>query len=183
MAIEQVAKRLKNEFDFLILTSRMRKDLLKREVRDEGVVVRVGFGNRFDKFLLPILGIRAAYKFKKNKTKIILWGMDLSFGALAGALFKFLNTKIPFVVTLQYGYGDERVARGRFGIINLMFRFMLQEADRVTAISSYLLDLARRYGYIGSEALIHNGVDLEKFTRSSDRVSGRMTGRIPLKYF
>ncbi|OGF49173.1 hypothetical protein A3G55_04430 [Candidatus Giovannonibacteria bacterium RIFCSPLOWO2_12_FULL_44_25] len=179
VAIEQVAKRLKNEFDFLILTSRMRKDLLKREVRDEGVVVRVGFGNRFDKFLLPILGIRAAYKFKKNKTKIILWGMDLSFGALAGALFKFLNTKIPFVVTLQYGYGDERVARGRFGIINLMFRFMLQEADRVTAISSYLLDLARRYGYIGSEALIHNGVDLEKFTRSSDRVPRRMTGQNP----
>src|SRR3989344_4047386 len=47
VAIEQVAKRLKNEFDFVIFTSWMRRDLPKREARDDGLVVRLGLGNKF----------------------------------------------------------------------------------------------------------------------------------------
>ena len=87
VAIEQVANRLKDRFDFIIFTSRMRRDLPKKEARSEGAVIRIGLGNKLDKYLLPILGVFTAYKFKKNKTKIIIWGMDLSFGALAAAFF------------------------------------------------------------------------------------------------
>src|SRR3989344_1390344 len=51
VAIEQVAKRLGDKYDFFIFTSRMRRDLPKREVRSEGGVVRVGLGTRFENFL------------------------------------------------------------------------------------------------------------------------------------
>ena len=174
VAIEQVANRLKNRFDFVIFTSRMRRDLPKREVRNEGLVVRIGFGNKFDKFLLPVFGALAAHKFKKNKQKIILWGMDLSFGALAAALFKFFNQKIPFVFTIEYGYGDKRVASGRLGVIGLTFRFILMQSDYITAISNYLLNLCKQYGYIGEEAVIHNGVDIEKFTNQESRTGNHV---------
>ncbi len=174
VAVEQVVNRLKDRFDFVIFTSRMRRDLPKNEVRNEGLVVRIGFGNKFDKFLLPILGIWAAHKFKKDKQKIILWGMDLSFGALAAALFKFLNQKIPFVFTIEYGYGNERIASGRLGAIGLAFRFILMQADYATAISNYLLNLCKQYSYIGEEAVIHNGVDLEKFTNQESRIGNRV---------
>ena len=98
IAIEQVAKRLKGEsaspaggFDFIIFTSRMRRDLPKREVRDEGLVVRVGFGTKFDKFWLLFFGWLAAWReLKKQRRKILFWVMDFSFGAAPVSLGPFV---------------------------------------------------------------------------------------------
>ncbi|OGF63149.1 hypothetical protein A3C77_02145 [Candidatus Giovannonibacteria bacterium RIFCSPHIGHO2_02_FULL_45_13] len=173
VAIEQVAKRLKNEFDFVIFTSWMRRDLPKREARDDGLVVRLGLGNKFDKFLLPILGCLAAIHEitrirARSDAKIIFWAMDLSFGSLTAAILKMFYLQVHLVFTIQYGYGDERVARGRFGFMNLAFRLILLQADYVTAISSYLMKLCNQYGFIGEQAVIHNGVDLKKVNRRKE---------------
>src|SRR3989344_2476279 len=139
VAIEQVAKRLRNEFNFVIFTSRMRRDLPKMEMRDEGCVVRIGFGNHFDKFWLLFFGWFAVWReLRKQRRKIIFWVMDFSFGAAAAGILKILYPKIPLIFTIQYGYGDERVAKGRFGLMNLAFRLILLQSDYVTAISKYL---------------------------------------------
>src|SRR3989344_9302030 len=168
VAIEQVAKRLGDKYDFFIFTSRMRRDLPKIEVRSEGVVVRVGLGTRFDKFLLLIFGPfcawRLARSFDPAPDRMIWWAMDFSFGAGVAGILKIFYQKIPLIFTIQYGYGDERVAKGRLGLMNLAFRLILLQSDYVTAISNYLLNLCGQYGYIGEEAVIHNGVDLEKFS-------------------
>ena len=168
VAIEQVAKRLGDKYDFFIFTSRMRRDLPKREVRSEGVVVRVGLGTRFDKFLLLIFGPfcawRLARSFDPAPDRMIWWAMDFSFGAGVAGILKIFYQKIPLIFTIQYGYGDERVAKGRLGLMNSAFRLILLQSDYVTAISNSLLNLCGQYGYIGEEAVIHNGVDLEKFS-------------------
>ena len=175
VAIEQVAKRLRNEFNFVIFTSRMRRDLPKMEMRDEGCVVRIGFGNHFDKFWLLFFGWFAVWReLRKQSRKIIFWVMDFSFGAAAAGILKILYPKIPLIFTIQYGYGDERVAKGRFGLMNLAFRLILLQSDYVTAISNYLLNLCKQYGYIGEEAVIHNGVDLKKFTNQESRTENRV---------
>ena len=175
VAIEQVAKRLRNEFNFVIFTSRMRRDLPKMEMRDEGCVVRIGFGNHFDKFWLLFFGWFAVWReLRKQRRKIIFWVMDFSFGAAAAGILKILYPKIPLIFTIQYGYGDERVAKGRFGLMNLAFRLILLQSDYITAISHYLLNLCGQYGYIGEEAVIHNGVDLEKFTNQESRTENRV---------
>ncbi|QQG42844.1 MAG: glycosyltransferase family 4 protein [Candidatus Giovannonibacteria bacterium] len=175
VAIEQVAKRFKDMFDFVIFTSRMRGDLPTMEVRSEGLVIRVGFGNKFDKFLLLFFGwFRALRELKKRRGRMIFWVMDFSFGAAVAGFLKIFYPKIPLVFTIQYGYGEERVARGRFGLMNLAFRLILMQADYVTAISNYLLDLCKQYGYIGEEAVIHNGVDLKKFTNQESRLENRV---------
>ncbi len=163
IAISEIAKRLSGKFDFVIVTARMRRDLPKKEIRKEGMVIRVGFGNYFDKFFLPIFSVFAISKLIKNN-QTLFFGVDLSFGALAGAIAKFFHPKIPLVFNIQYGYGDERVASGRGGFIGRAFHFILFKADYVTAISTYLFDLAHKYGYTGEEAIIHNGVDFEKFS-------------------
>jgi len=165
VAIEQVAERLKNRFDFFIFTSRMDGKLPTREKRSEGLVIRIGFGNRFDKFWLLIFGWFAAWReLKKRRGKIVFWVMDFSFGAAPAGFLTILYPKTPLVFTIQYGYGDERVARGRLGFMNLAFRLILTQADYVTAISSYLLNLCKHYGYIGGGVVLHNGVDIEKFS-------------------
>ena len=168
VAIHEAAMRLKNRYDFFIFTSRMRRDLPKREVRGEGLVIRVGFGNRFDKFWLlffgPFYAWRLARSFDRAPDRMIWWAMDFSFGAAAAGILKIFYQKISLIFTIQYGYGDERVAKGRFGLMNLAFRLILLQSDYITAISHYLLNLCGQYGYIGEEAVIHNGVDLEKFS-------------------
>src|SRR3989338_2088853 len=181
IALEEIARRLSQDFDFFIITARFKRDLPKIEKRPEGEIIRVGFGSKFDKILFPILGFLTAIRvivsdlgFRisdfKRPQGLILWGMELSHGSLAAAFLKFFFCSLPFIFTIQYGYGEERISRGRFGIINYAFRFILNRADRVTAISSHLLALVRKYGYEGQADLIPNGVDIQKFKIKNEKL-------------
>ena len=190
IAIQEVAKRLSAEFDFFILTARMRRSLPRREIRPEGVVIRLGFGTRFDKWLLPFTalfyifwnlefgseancfasdgrspGICRGGKFwNLAKPKgFALWGMDIGQGALAAAGIKFLYPRLPFVLTVQYGESEARLREGRAGFIARAFRLMLGQADAVTVISRYLLAYTRDSGYCGPAVVIPNGADIAKF--------------------
>jgi len=166
IAIQEIARRLRNRFDFYIVTARFLRNLPKREECPEGTVIRIGPGTRFDKWLLPFFifwnlefGI---WNFRRQYNGL-LWGVDIGMGSLTAAILKFFQPKIPFIFNIQYGYGEERLRKGRLGAIGLAFRFILSQADYVTAISTYLLDLARNYGYKGRGEVIHNGVDIQKF--------------------
>lgn len=168
IAIQEIAKRLKNEFRFFVITARMSPSLSKRESRPESTVIRVGFGSKFDKWLMPVLAIPYFSREIRNQgiapSRVILWGMDISAGALGASFLKIIFPRLPFVFSIQYGYGEERLRRGRFGMIRRAFVFMLRRADSVTAISSYLADAARQFGYQKKVELLPNGVDLKQFS-------------------
>lgn len=168
IAIQEVARRLAGEFRFFIVTARMRRDLPKREVRPEGTVIRVGFGTPFDKWLLPFAGPCAFFR-ERGGARAILWGVDISAGSLAAAFVKFLSPKTPFVFTIQYGYGGERLRKGRLGAVGKAFSWMLGRADAVTAISKYLAAEAAAFGYSRPVELLPNGVSLDAFLRTSAR--------------
>ncbi|MDP3710310.1 MAG: glycosyltransferase family 4 protein [bacterium] len=157
IAIQEITKRLKDRFDFYIITSRLRRDLPPKEVRPEGTIVRIGFGTRFDKWLLPFAPL-----YYKNSASIML-GVDISQGSLAAAFYKLLHPKCKFVFNIQYGYGEERLRKGRLGMLALAFRIILRQADCVTAISKHLSDVAREYNYKRSMEVIPNGVDFNRF--------------------
>lgn len=171
IAIQEVTRRLKGDFDFFIFTARFRPDLPRRETRDEGAVIRVGVGGGFDKWLFLIGAVFAALGERRRlgSRPVLLWGMDISVGSGVGAILNFLMPKLPFVLTVEYGYGDERIERGRFGLINKGLRFMLWRASAVTAISTYLADTARRYGYQQAVEVIPNGVSVEQFQAAARR--------------
>ncbi|MDP3770460.1 MAG: glycosyltransferase family 4 protein [Candidatus Sungbacteria bacterium] len=185
IAIQESSRRLSAVFDFFIITARNRRDLPAWEVVPEGVVIRVGFGNRFDKWLLPLCGFFAVLKlvlrgsielpYKRSRVcSTLFWGMDISQGSMSAWLLKIIFPRTPFVFTVQYGYGDSRLAHGRGGFIGAAFRRMLTSADYATAISSYLFDTMIHYGYIGSAKIIPNGVDTNVFAYKSDAdVAGR----------
>ncbi len=168
IAIQEITRRLGGYFNFVIFTSRFEKKLLVRDQVPEGRVVRVGIGSRIDKILFPVFGALAAVRMaRKENMPLLFWGMDLSHGALAGAIASLFCRKIPFVFTLQYGYGDARVAYGRLGMIGLAFRFLVRRSFATVSISRYLADLARRYGYRGKEFIIPNGVDGSVFRQKN----------------
>jgi glycosyltransferase involved in cell wall biosynthesis len=190
IAIQEVAKRLAREFDFFILTARFRRSLARREIRPEGTIIRLGLGTRFDKWILPFaalfyfiwdLGRKpiawlptgearefaeganfGIWNFAKPRG-FALWGVDIGQGGFAAAFLKSIFPRMPFILTLQYGESEERLHYGRHGINLWAFKRMLRRTDYLTAISTYLLDLARRYDYCGPAEVIHNGVAAAKF--------------------
>lgn len=165
IAIQEIAERLKHQCRFFIITARMKRELPSREARPEGVVVRVGMGREVDKWLFLFLGPIAAFRelSRAGAGKVLLWGMDISAGSVAAAVVKRLRPDARFVLSVQYGYGGERIRRGRFGLIGRAYRFMLGSADAVTAISRFLAETAGQFGYRRRVEIIPNGAALERF--------------------
>ena len=161
VAIREIASRLTGSFDFVIITARRDKKLPKSENFPEGLVRRIGFGSFFDKWLLIFFGPVLTKKYIK-KGETILWGMDISQGSFSASILKFFHQDIPFVLTVQYGESKKYLKKGRGGLIGWSFRFMLNQADRVTVISNYLAELTKTYGWRKEISLVPNGISLGK---------------------
>jgi glycosyltransferase involved in cell wall biosynthesis len=162
VSLRQVTERLSPDFEFLIVTARNRAGRARHEPTSGGTLWRLGLGTPIDKWLLPALLAPVADRLARARAegrRALLWGVDITQASLAAALFHRLDGRAPFLLTIQYGGGPERVARGRAGGIRWAFRTMLSTADAVTAISTPLVDLARRHGYRGPATVIPNGVD------------------------
>ena len=188
IAIQEVSRRLCDTHDFYIITARQKHELPKKEIVSEGTIIRAGFGTWFDTWLLPVAGIAAVCKLafsgeiskpwrRSSRHSLLIWGMDISQGSLAGYFFKMLFPHVPFVLTIQYGYGDARLGEGRMGAIGIAFRRMLRSADAVTSISTYLHRAAERYGYAGVAAVIPNGVDASVFSFQAHAEHAKETDR------
>jgi glycosyltransferase involved in cell wall biosynthesis len=176
IALRQIAERLSDEYNFHILTARSSPNNPRGETSPVASVRRLGIGSPVDKWLLPVL-VWPAWRMVRRDlargAKTILWGMDITQASLSASLIRRFVPRVPFALTIQYGGGPERVARGRWGLIRLAFEQMLSRVDYVTAISSPLLELAREYGYGGPAVLIPNGVDLDRFRPRGPRSGSR----------
>ena len=115
---------------------------------------------------------------RKEKSNLAIWGMDLSQGSAAALLIKSAFPGVPFIFTVQYGYGEDRIAHGRLGLVKKAFYRMLESADHVTAISHHLCGVIRAYDYCGPLALIPNGVDSEKFNVKNGSSAARKNAKV-----
>jgi glycosyltransferase involved in cell wall biosynthesis len=168
IALRQVSARLRHEFDFLIITGRYDRRLPKADQIEEVPVWRVGIGHALDKWLLPVaaLWIRRRIEVDPGRQHQLLWGLDITQASLSAAFIRRLDDHSPFLLTIQYGESRERLENGRMGMIRRSLRFMLSQADRVTAISTPLAGYATGHGYLEPVAIIPNGVDPSLFQRS-----------------
>ncbi|RJQ36824.1 glycosyltransferase [Candidatus Parcubacteria bacterium] len=165
IAIEHVARRLASEYRFFIITARMNRDLAPMQFREEGVIVRVGLGTRYDKFLLPFWGTIKVLGMMRRTKPAFFWPVMVNW---SGLIPYFINTlrfwdHIPVFQTLQEGDSEAHIRHGRFGMTGFAWRFALRRADEVQAISSYLGDFSRQFGYRGRVRVIPNGIDFSVF--------------------
>lgn len=166
VAIQEITKRLP-AMRFLILTARMSRRLPRQEERGNVTVARLGFGTRFDKWFLPLFAFMEALRH----TPVLLWGMMVSQGTVAGYFVKKIHPRIPFIVTLQEGDADAHLRRGRAGLIRFFWKRVCAAADGITAISEHLAQHAKEAGWRGEVAIIPNGVDENYVSRSFERMA------------
>ncbi len=165
---EEVAARLKGRYDITIIAARMRKDLPIDDVLSTGVKVkRVGFGWSIDKWLYPILAPSAAVALQPDVIHAVLE----SFAGLALIFSRNVLPKTKRILTCQ----STNTAT--------LLKPMHAAADRITAISSVLVQRAQNFGYTAQ--LIPNGIRSKELLEASmERVPGRIlfVGRLePMK--
>ncbi len=168
LAVREITDRI-SDFKFDLICARLRRDLPRQEKIGNVNVWRIGFGNNFDKILLPLFGFLKAKKLvsgdKRFATsdKPLLWGVMASWGSLAAFVYKLFYPRVPFLLTLQEGDAPEYIEKGRLGMVGFSWKLLLQKTDFVQVISNYLADMARKYGYKGKMEVVPNGVDLDKY--------------------
>ncbi len=183
VAVKEITDRLKADFEFDLITARMRKDLSPREKVGAVNVYRVGTGHEtLDKLLLPFRGALLAMRLQNDRNYFCLWGMMVTFGTGAGYIFNILRfisgkKKVPMVLSLQEGDSENHLQYRWFGLIALSWKLALRRTDLLTGLSNFLLNRAKRNGYNGPSFLVPNGVDLAVFARKIDEKTRESLGK------
>ena len=110
---------------FDIITAAHTKDAIGKPSHiSNGAVYRVGFGNRFDKYLLPFLGRHKAFELAEKHKYLFAWSLMASYGALP-ALAVRRRKLVPLLITLA----DQTLSWYE----RLFLRFVLSRTDQVYA--------------------------------------------------
>ena len=178
LAIKEITERLPDR-SFSLITACMRHGVPPRERIGNVEVYRVGFGTRFDKWLLPWLGLRKAKQLEKEKHFEVMWSMMASQASIPATWFKKLHPSKRLVLTLQEGDEEAHLKRYVFGneflyklLIHPWYVGVFRQADVITAISNYLAKRAQRHSSARVE-VIPNGVDLNSFQLLGSSFQGR----------
>lgn len=164
---EEVPLQLSDQFDFTIVTARLRRDLPKTDLLQGKIpVVRVGCGLPIDKWLFPFLAPFAVASLKPDIVHAVLE----SFAGLALVFCRFTVPKAKRLLTCQTT--NRNFLRG----------CIVRSPDAVTVISTSLKNTAARYGRLDA-TVIPNGVDLAAMEHARGmhpKVPGRIlfVGRI-----
>jgi len=158
LALEEIAKRLPDVF-FDIITAQY-GDAPAYESRDNVAIHRIG-----SKWSLPLLGAIQGLKLAQEHSYATFHAFQASYGAVAGALLSLVKPSVPFAVTLQEG--KNLPVQNIF--IKIVRNLVLKRASKITAISNYLANFARKVNSEAQIAVIPNGVNAGKFKTKNEK--------------
>ena len=153
--VEEIVKKLKNDYDFIILTSRISRKFPRYEEKDGVRIIRIGLGCYFDKYLYPIVAFFKIFSIEKDLIHCVME----SYAGLALLFYRVADKKTPSLLTLQSG----KVRMPKF-----LFKKVHQAPDKIQAISKYLAQRAKNFGAKNVE-VIPNGINLEQFNFVSSK--------------
>lgn len=157
--VQEIVERLGGRFDFYIVTARIRRDLLKTEVRQTAngsfTIRRVGLGFKFDKWLYPLIAPLAAWWVKPQIVHAVMESYAGVALWLSTAIFGFKKT----ILTLQSGDLDMPEKTKKIPV--WLWQKIHQAPNLVIGISSALEARAKKLG-AAKTLVIHNGVDFKK---------------------
>lgn len=178
VSIKAITSRLANEFEFDLITARLKKDLRSIEKIGAVTVYRIGIGvPLLDKLFLPYVGAWKALMLNKKNQYVAFWCIMASFASGAAYIANWFQKKVPIILTLQEGDSESWLRYRWFGLIDLSWRLSLARTNVLTVISTYLLNRARRLGYKGQVEIIPNGVDIFWFDKTQTPIPANNRNR------
>ena len=169
--IKETTKQLQDNYDFVVLTARFKKQLAKEEQQDGCLVRRMGFGLPFglDKFYFMIFSPWLVIKLKPA----IAHGVMESYAGVALIILRWFNKKIPLILTLQCGDLDHPKKQKK--IPKWLWRKIHTTPDYITAISSFLGQRAERLRASNKNiSIIPNGFDVNELPLKEKVVEKRI---------
>ncbi len=164
VSIKEITDRL-SDFEFDLITGRFKRDLPKSEKVGNVNVYRLGFGLPvLDKLLLPFWGAIVVNRLQRKNAYLAFYCVMATFASGAAYLYNiFSGQRVPIILNLQEGDSEEHFGNRWFGLINFSWRMALGRTAVLTALSRFLGDRAKRFGYKGEVKIIPNGVDTIRF--------------------
>lgn len=159
IAVKEITNRLGGQYEFVLFTARLKKELPPIEKIGAVTVHRIGKGDAWDKFRLVKNGHKEAKALGPFNA---VWSIMASYGGLAALRFKKKNKDVPFLLTLQEGDSRARIY-SRVWWCWPYFTQIFKKANRIQAISNYLAAWAKDLGAICPVEVVPNGVDLGQF--------------------
>jgi glycosyltransferase involved in cell wall biosynthesis len=163
VAIKEIVKRLP-QYQFTMLTAKLRSDLSDSEHFDNLTVIRVGRGHWSDKHLYFWYALKQAQQLHAHESFQAIWAMMANQAGLSALLFHW-KSHLPYLLSEQSG-DSEAFWMSRTWFWRPLFRQIYRRAARVQALSAFLAERCRRYGAKGEVAIIPNGVDIQHFTNT-----------------
>lgn len=124
--------------EFHIITTKFRKGVSHFEKFGTDSIHRVGFGMKFDKYLLPIFGVWKAWQLHREHNYRFAWSVMASYGGISALLLKFISKDINFLLTL-----DPKELSGRSflksKILVPLYKIIFKNTDSVY-VSDYVLE-------------------------------------------
>lgn len=198
LAIKNITDRI-GDISFDLIALRFDSSLPRREKIGNVTVHRIGFTKhhptpkdliRFplylNKVFFPILAFFKAAELHRRRPYDMVWAM-MSYAGLPAVFFKFFNSRVPFLLTLQEGDSIAHITRRlRIRAVFPLYRMVFSRANFVQAISSYLDAFARSMGFTGKSEIVPNGVAIRHFsqifnkktTESMKRMLGKKEGDV-----
>jgi glycosyltransferase involved in cell wall biosynthesis len=158
VAVKELTDRLV-EYEFDLITARLRRGLPAQERIGRVNVYRLGWGFFADKYWLALRGGRFALQLSGKQPYDFAWAIMASYGAFAALDFS-RRSGVHYLLTLQEGDDLKRVERKTLWW-RKSFRQIFRQASQIQAISSYLADWARAMGATAPISVVPNGVNLD----------------------
>lgn len=177
IAIRETFKRIKDNFEIEIITTRLSLKNKKEESLDGIKIMRVGCGCFLDKLLFPIT---AFFKAKKRNYDL-LFCLLTNQSALAGNLINLLR-KEPSILNVQSG-DNETYIKSKLGIFYFLYNWTFSKKYHYQVISNFLKKRCIKHG-IGPEkiTIIPNGFDDNIFTPNlNTKINEKLRKKLGMK--
>ncbi len=181
IAVSEITDRIGIDegFEWDLITLRPNKDCPRFEKKGNVNVYRIGyfsnqpidltegtFAFRINKILYPIMACMKGVRLDSKRNYSAIWSIMASYAGVAGLFFKYFRPRAKFILTLQEGDTSEHVKR-KAGIMVFLLKQVFAKTDCIQAISNYLIDFAKDFGFHKEIIVIPNGIDLKKFSHTA----------------
>lgn len=162
LAVKEITDRI-GDVSFDMVTANLDGKQPLEEKIGNITVHRIGKGAA-GKYVFPKIALAKARELHVKNHYDAIWAIMANQAGLAALAFKKEFPDVKYLLTLQEGDSLARIW-SRTWFMRATYKDIYRRADSIQAISTFLANRAKKYGYAGPLVVIPNGVDLSHFKK------------------